>query len=222
MKTHFINYPFKVIALILLCMTQHAAWAGRPLIVDDAGVNETGAGQIETWIANDGNGNGSSVYYLAPTYSPRDGIEIGALLSRNAAENTNLKGLQLKWRITPDHNDGCNLATSVGIQSNTAESGHTDYANGIVSCAGAAVGKLHFNMGAQRRPISSTKATWGIALEREMGAVTGHVEGFGEGGTQPTWQVGARTDIAKNLQLDSTVGRSPGGPVYSVGLKIQF
>ena len=220
MKTHFFNHPFKAITLILLCLHQHAAWAGRPLIVDDAGVNETRTGQIESWIATEG--NGSSVFYLAPTYSPRDGIEIGALLSRNATENTNLKGLQFKWRITPEQDDGCNLAASVGTQSSTAESGRTDFANGIVTCVAASIGKLHFNIGAVQRPISTAKGTWGIALEREMGAITGHVEGFGEGGTKPTWQVGARTNITKDLQLDSTVGRSPDRPQYSIGLKIQF
>ena len=64
--------------------------------------------------------------------------------------------------------------------------------------------------------------TWGVAVEREMGGVTPHLEYFGAKGEKPTVQAGMRGEILKSLQLDGTVGRVDKETVYSVGMKIQF
>lgn len=69
---------------------------------------------------------------------------------------------------------------------------------------------------------ASSVKTWGVAFERPMGPVTPHLEFFGEKGSKPTVQAGARTEIAKGIQLDGTVGRSDGENVYSLGVKFQF
>ena len=86
----------KAIWLALLGST--ASWAGRPLSVDDANVNESGAGHVEMWVSREAaKGN---LYNIAPAYAVADGVEIGALLSRDSAAQETLTALQAKWRIT--------------------------------------------------------------------------------------------------------------------------
>ena len=58
--------------------------AGRPLTVDDANVNEVGAGQLETWHARQA--DGVNVWTVAPAYGLMEGVEIGASWSRDIRE----------------------------------------------------------------------------------------------------------------------------------------
>ena len=60
----------------------------------------------------------------------------------------------------------------------------------------------------------------GVDLEHV--AVTAHVEAFGQRRAKPTVQIGARTEIAKGLQLDGTVGRGNRETLVSVGIKASF
>jgi hypothetical protein len=46
------------------------------------------------------------------------------------------------------------------------------------------------------------------------------VFGFEDG--DETVQLGLRGDIAKNIQLDGTIGRTSGVNLYSVGLRFKF
>lgn len=59
-------------------------------------------------------------------------------------------------------------------------------------------------------------------MERALGAVTLHAESFGQRRAKPVFQVGARTELAKDVQLDTTLGRHNGRAVYSAGLKLGF
>ena len=81
---------------------------------------------------------------------------------------------------------------------------------------------MHVNLGYVKPSSAKGVKTWGVALEREMGSVTPHIEYFGVEHTKPVVQWGLRGDIAKGLQLDGTVGRSGGVTGYSVGLKVKF
>ena len=105
--------------------------------------------------------------------------------------------------------------------SHTRGTGRTPYLNGLMTC-NSDWGASHFNLGANRAPGASTLATWGVAHEREFGAVTAHVEAFGQRRAKPTVQIGARTEIAKGLQLDGTVGRGNRETLVSVGIKASF
>ena len=55
-----------------------------------------------------------------------------------------------------------------------------------------------------------------------MGAVTGHIEAFGERGSKPTMQIGLRSEVLPKVQLDGTVGRRSNDTLDSVGLKFSF
>lgn len=52
--------------------------------------------------------------------------------------------------------------------------------------------------------------------------MTAHVEYFGQTRSTPTFQIGARTEVAKNIQLDATLGRNHATSVFSLGLKLGF
>lgn len=195
-----------------------AAFAGRPLVVDDANVNEAGHAQLEAWAAH---GSGTSVYNLAPAYSPIDGLEIGALLARDTGASTSPVALQAKWRFTPARDDGCNAAAVLGA-AHVAHAPSTRYLNGLVTCNHTAAGTVHMNLDVSQSRHSSGKLGWGIAYEKKIMGVTPNVEWFGAEHSKPTMQLGLRGNVAANLQLDGSVGRTDRRTLYTLGTKLQF
>ena len=195
------------------------AQAGRPLTVDDASVNEAGAGHVEAWYARQP--GRAPIWTVAPAYAPIDGLELGAAFSRDRAADATTGAVQAKWRITPSLESGCNAGAVLGVAHTRGAGGNTPYLNGLATC-NSAWGASHFNLGAVRSPGGPTLGTWGIAHEREFGQVTAHVEAFGQRLAKPTFQVGARMEVAKGLQIDGTVGRSNHETLVSLGLKQSF
>ena len=203
----------------LIFLAAAPSQAGRPLTVDDANVNDTGHGHVETWYARQpGRVN---TWTVAPAYAPVDGLELGASFSRDRSTPQTSEAVQLKWRITPTRQSGCNAGAVLGVAHTRGASGHTPYVNGLFSC-NSPWGATHFNLGANRGTGGPTLGTWGIAHEREFGAITAHAELFGQRLAKPTFQLGARTDIGRGIQLDGTVGRSSRDTLVSVGLKVSF
>lgn len=193
--------------------------AGRPLTVDDANTDDAGSGHVEAWYARQpGKAN---TWTVAPAYSPMDGLELGASVTRDRTAASTSQSLQAKWRITPSQESGCNSAAVLGASQTRGQSGSTPYFNGLLTC-NSALGSTHFNLGAQRAPGGPGVGTWGLAHEREWGPVTVHAEAFGQRLAKPTFQVGARKDLSSQLQLDATVGRSNHQNLFSVGLKQSF
>ena len=193
--------------------------AGRPLTVDDANVGDVGAGQVEAWYARQA--DGANVWTVAPAYGVMEGVEIGASWSRDATNNVNTTAVQAKFRLTPSLEQGCNVGAVIGVSQPNDGSGNTPYLNGLLSCNSAA-GSLHLNLGANHPAGGQTLRSWGLAVEREMGAVTAHIEYFGQEQTSPTLQLGLRTELLKNVQIDGAVGHSGGDALFSIGLKYQF
>ncbi len=68
---------FQALSLLAfrLCLLGTHAQAGRPLAVDDANVNEKGAGHVEVWVARDGEKN--DIWNVAPAFAPVEGVEVG-------------------------------------------------------------------------------------------------------------------------------------------------
>lgn len=196
-----------------------AAEAGRPLSVDDAEVDDAGTGHVEVWYARQpGRAN---TWTVAPAYAPADGLELGASVTRDRTAAVTSQSLQAKWRITPALEGGCNSAAVFGASQTRGQGGTTPYLNGLLTC-NSALGATHVNLGAQRAPGGPGVATWGLAHERAWGAVTLHAEAFGQRLVKPTFQVGARTLLSGQLQLDATLGRSNRETLFSVGVKHSF
>jgi hypothetical protein len=193
--------------------------AGRPLSVDDANVNEVGAGHVEMWYARQ-SGN-TNVWTVAPAYGIAQGIEIGVAVARDATNDSSTNSLQAKFRLTPSLKEGCNLGASVGASQANNGVENTPFVNGLLSC-NAEYGSVHLNLGSNSPPKGPSLGTWGLALERELGSFTVHAETFGQENGSPTLQLGLRTELVKNVQIDGTAGRVNGESVLSVGLKFQF
>jgi hypothetical protein len=197
------------------------ALAGRPLTVDDAGTNAGGEGHVELWMAR---AEGARSTNISPAYALRDGLELSALLSRETPDKITTTALQLKVLLSPSKEDGCNFGVGVGVARARAagDSENGAFVNGIATCNGTPLGNVHFNPGYTKPSSASGVKSWGVALEREMGVVTPHIEYFGADQIKPVLQIGLRGDLAKSLQLDGTVGRSAGITGYSLGVKYKF
>ena len=193
--------------------------AGRPMAVDDANTEDVGNGHIEGWYARQpGRAN---TWTVAPVFSPVDGLELGASVTRDRKAASTSQSLQAKWRITPSQEAGCNSAAVLGASQTRGQSGSTPYLNGLISC-NSALGSSHFNLGVQRASGGPGVGTWGLAHEREWGPVTVHAEAFGQRLAEPTFQIGARKDLRPGLQLDATLGRNNRQKLFSLGFKQSF
>lgn len=214
---------FSAAVLTALCAAVAAAHAGRPLTVDDAGVDETGHGHIEVWW--EGLRGQRGAFYAAPAFTPVDGLELGALLARDLGERHTLQGVQAKWLWSPAEADGCNAASSAGIthrRQARGESGGSVVALNLIGTCAAAWGVANANLGAMRERAQPWRATWGVSLERSWGAITPHLEAFGVQHSAPVFQAGARYEWAPGRQFDATVGRHQGRTLLSVGFALGF
>ena len=217
-----VPFPLRSSAFALVAMSLAGpALAGRPLTVDDAGTNAAGEGHVEVWTAR---ADDTRSWNISPAYALRDGLEISALLAREKPDKITTTALQLKYLFSPSKEEGCNFGGAVGVARARAdgESENGTFVNGIATCNGTLLGNVHLNIGYTKPSSSDGVKSWGVALEREMGAVTPHIEYFGVEHAKPVLQLGLRGDVAKNLQLDGTVGRSDGVTGYSVGVKFRF
>ena len=214
--------PRPLFALIPLthCLWASHANAGRPLAVDDANVNEKGAGHVEVWVARDS--DKINTWNVAPAFAPVEGVEIGVSYAKARKHGNAEQAIQAKWRITPSQENGCNVASTLGtVHEKTV--GSSPYLVGILTC-NSALGAVHVNLTRHNPKNEKNYNSWGVAFEREMGGVTPHVEVFGDDTGKPTVQFGAKTEIAEGLQLDATVGRDRQNKanVFSLGFKYSF
>ena len=203
-----------------VCLWASHANAGRPLAVDDANVNDQGAGHVEFWVARDS--NKMDTWNLAPAFAPVAGVEIGVSYAKARKNGSAEQAIQAKWRITPSQENGCNVASTLGsVHEKTV--GSSPYWVGILTC-NSALGSVHVNLTHHNPKDEKNYNSWGVAFERAVGSVTPHMEVFGDDGGKPTVQFGAKTDIAPRLQLDATVGRDRQNManVYSIGFKYSF
>jgi hypothetical protein len=189
------------------------------MVTDDAVVGDVGTGNIKLWHT-DVEGDGLTT--VAGAFTPFKAVELGGSVGNGSGVTvTSLYG---KWMITPVQQNGCNFAGTLGwsrVKISGFGSGNATGVNGIATCNGS-VGTMHANVGYSKPSGGSGVTSWGIAFERSFGAVTPNIEVFGSEGSDATVQVGLRGDIAKNIQLDGSVGRSDGISIYTVGLKVSF
>lgn len=205
----------------LAFLSTASSYAGRPLTVDDANVNDVGNGHVHVYHQRmPGN---VLLWTVSTEYGVVEGIEISAAFNSDNTADVNTTSLQAKFRLTASKKTGCNFAASLGLaQTNVAGTGSSTFANGLMSCNMDESGSVHVNLGLVSPPSGPNTGVWGIAYERNFGALTGHIELFGAENAQPAVQVGLRTMLTKRLQLDGTVGRSNDEAIYSLGFKFLF
>jgi len=212
--------PLMALIPLTLGLWASQAQAGRPLAVDDANVNEKGAGQVEFWVARDS--DKVDTWNVAPAFAPVEGVEIGVSYAKARKQGNAEQAIQAKWRITPSQENGCNVASTLGSVHEKSV-GSSPFLVGILTC-NSAMGSVHVNLTHHKPKDEKSFNSWGVAFEREVGAVTPHIEFFGDQGGKPTVQFGAKTEIAEGLQLDGTVGRDRQNRsnVFSLGIKYSF
>lgn len=208
------------LALVCLVLPAHA---GRPLAVDDAGVDDVGQGHVEVWWEGQRGERGTT--YLAPAFTPVQGLELGVMLARNQAERQTLQGLQAKWLWSPAQEQGCDTGSSAGIthrRTGSSPNAGNVWALTLIGTCAASWGKVNANLGGLREQGQSWQATWGASVEHSWGSVTTHLEAFGIQHNAPTFQVGARWEWAPGKQVDATIGRQRGRTLLSLGFALGF
>jgi hypothetical protein len=214
-KTH----PRKALFLLLGLGFVLSVQAGRPLTVDDANVNDVGEGHVEGWWTR--GPSGSRSWTVAPAYSPIQNVELGAGMARDPKTRLESQNIQVKFRLTPSQDNGCNVGAVVGAARTTGEASKA-YVNALFTCNHAKLGSLHTNLGALDVSNSQRIGTWGLAWERAYGDVTAHVEVYGQQHDKPTWATGLRTNILPKFQLDGSIGRQGGHNLLTLGTKWMF
>jgi hypothetical protein len=192
-----------------LLLMAGSAFAGRPLNVDDANVNDKGKGHVEAWVTR---AEGISIYSIAPAYAAFEGVEFGGMVARENESRLTMTGVQAKWRITASQDKGCNVGATFGLSRAKVQgfSASGQSLTGLFSCNGLAGGSLHVNLGVDRVSGGETSNRWGLAFERSFGALTPNIEWFGSEGSKPSFNIGLRGMITDTVQLDGSVGRSDG------------
>ncbi len=223
MSTQFSSRSIANSASALLVLTAFFAsfpsFAGRPLTVDDANVNDTGDGHAEAWWTRSPNGVRS--WTVAPAYAHVDNIELGAGIVREQFSGIQTQNIQAKFRLSPTQENGCNFGAVAGYARVDGQSSQP-YVNGLFSCNHPSMGSLHTNLGALNFSSSQRVRTWGVAWERAYGEVTVHIEKFGMEHEKPTTAVGLRFNVMEDLQLDTSVGRTNKKNIFTLGLKWMF
>jgi hypothetical protein len=189
------------------------------LTVDDANVNDVGEGHVEGWWTR--GPSGSRSWTVAPAYSPIQNVELGAGMARDPKTRLESQNIQVKFRLTPSQDNGCNVGAVVGAARTTGEASKA-YVNALFTCNHAKLGSLHTNLGALDVSNSQRIGTWGLAWERAYGDVTAHVEVYGQQHDKPTWATGLRTNILPKFQLDGSIGRQGGHNLLTLGTKWMF
>lgn len=214
-----LNFADAWLAVWIVLSLTAPAWAGRPLNVDDANVNDAGEGQLETWYAREPGGSG--MWNIATAYSPLAGLEFGAAAARDRAFRFNIFSVQAKFQIGEPSETGCHYAGVVGVQNPDGQAGGSPYATAIMTCS-VEPGALHVNLGASRAPGGSAVPALGVAWEQDLSFATGHVEMLAIKRTKPAFNVGLRREIVTGVQIDGSVGRSDHQTLWSIGMKFQY
>jgi hypothetical protein len=212
----------KTLATLGLALAAGSALADRPMVTDDAGVGDPGTGNIKLWHTDV---EGSGLTTVAGAFVPLKNIELSGTVANGSG--LTVTGIAGKWMITPTQNNGCNFAATLGwsrVKVDGFGSANGTGVNGIATCNGS-VGSMHANLGYSKSSGVSGVTTWGLAFERSFGVLTPNIEVFGVDGSgvsDTTVQLGLRGDIAKNLQLDGSVGWVDSATIYTVGVKFSF
>ena len=209
----------KLTVLSFTLLAAQAAFAGRPLSVDDPSINDEGKGHVETYMVH---ATGSTVFAISPAFALTKNLEIAAVLARESSAKTLLTGVQGKYSFTKGKDDKCGSSIAAGVNKTNQGGASTPFVTGALACDLGGVNAI-VNLNYAKASGSVAEKGWGLAFEKEVAnATTAHIEFFGTKGSSSTTQVGLRRDIAKGIQLDGTFGRNSGVSLYSLGMKFSF
>ena len=214
-----------LITAISLCFYIVPAHAGRPMIVDDAGIVAANNCQLESWISHTSNIN---EYWAVPACNLSGNLEVA--IGRAKIDSTSQTGyltfLQGKTLFKPLETNGWGVGLVYGNQSVIGRNGLGDmFATIPVSFSYLDGGLLiHTNLGLMRMKTSrQILKTWGLGTEvmlNDKSTLTAEV--FGQESQKPIAQIGMKHWLYKNqIQIDATYGNQSGnsgsGQIVTVG-----
>ena len=118
------------------------AYAGRPMLVDDANTNEAGHGHLESWFDKENN-----ALSFSPAYAPIEELELGANFTNSQLTSEKAYSFQMKKLFTSSQQNGCNTGGTLGRSAVTNDSGYSIYGWGILTCNSTNWGSVHANLG---------------------------------------------------------------------------
>jgi hypothetical protein len=202
---------FVRVGIALWVAGSNAAWAGRPLITDNAGILPEAACQLESWLRPSRN---LHQFVVHPACNPWGGVEWGASWTRERATegpSTSLLGLQGKTVFKEVEPGSWGAGASLGLsrQVEGESTGITRAATLIFTVAPSQPLAVHVNVGALQASSRHAVANWAAAIEYSLNERwTLVAESYGERHGRPARQIGARTWIRPDsLQFDATLGR---------------
>jgi hypothetical protein len=230
MNIHCRLAPHLAAATAALCLlAAPAAHAGRPLTVDDAGVNELGQCQLETWGAR--SGGADLLLVAAPACGVLPGLELGLEVDAPRRTRSTDAGRALALKYVPDwaQSGDWKFGTKFSLGS-IKPSGAGHWYSAPTTLLGLATytlneqWTLHGNLGvAFEHPDAVRKATAGLAMawtphERWLvfAELTGTEQQTATRGTGARYWL-----IPEVLGLDATVSKANAvkdGTTWTLGL----
>ena len=210
---------------ISLAVMVPAAYAGRPMIIEDAAIVDAKTCQLETWIQKN---TSSTEYWALPACNFSGNLEIAF----GGAGITSPQGIQSavvlqgKTIFKPLETNGWGAGLVFGNQSNAGRGFVGDlYANIPVSVSFQDNRVLlHANLGWLRgRETRRYALTWGVGSELQLTHRTTFIaETYVQNGGRPFFQMGVRHWLVPNhVQLDASYGsrfNSSEDQFYSIGV----
>lgn len=194
----------------VLATTAAAAQAGRPMVVDDAGIVAAKSCQVESWIKNN---HGSTEYWAVPGCNFSGNLEVafGGARITGAQGATSSAALQAKTLLKPLDTNGWGVALAVGNQFKPEHGIAGDlYANVPVSFSFRDDRLIvHANLGWLHEKEAARHAlTWGLGAEAQLTPRTTLTsEVFGQHRGKPFFQLGVKHWLlVDRLQIDATYG----------------
>jgi hypothetical protein len=205
---------------VALLFAVGAAHAGRPMLVDDADVDEVGSGHIESWMERQRHDPGRLlVFSPAMVIAPR--VEVAASWARERPQGLNAWGVQVKVQSSAGKPGECRNALLAALGRETADRRATPALTAIATCE-FGTGALHLNASVLHSPDSRLQPGAGAAWEQPMGPVVGHVEWLVRHKRKPIAAAGVRYSLTENWQIDSSLARGDGKLRWSGGIKYGF
>jgi hypothetical protein len=205
--------------IIAALVAAPAAWAGRPLSVEDAAVVERNGCQLEAWIDR---GDDVTKGWLVPACNFGLNTEWQAGFARTRADGDSRYAeayVQAKTLLRdPTEAEPWGVGMVLGVTKRPLNELERDwrhpYALAVFTqkLCGAPV-HFHANLGWTRDAEARRDLTlWGVAVEGEVAdRVTLLAEAFGENSASPFLRVGARWVVVKDLAVDLSWVNRPGG-----------
>lgn len=209
-----LNWFFPFFIAALLC-TSNAAYAERPMTVDDASTLEKGGAKIEFGWSGDKNTKGTDgLAGLAPIENLEIEVGLGRTRDRTSSPSKTIygRGLALKW-VPLQSALGLSLGLKYELSRDRAEvitRTRTHTLIGLLSWSSLNESIVHVNIGREAAYEDDTKkrvTIWGIGLDCPVtDTVQGTAEIYGVQRSGPNRAVGLRYEIMEGLKLSGAIG----------------